>query len=160
MEYHEFTIRIPKPSRRFSLATLLLAVAVFAVGLYVYVSTARYNVVALLRVVERADVMMSQPYDYRNVQASILQRLQSDEVIHNAIRSATERDIPVDKIRTRLDIQFLGDSEILQISLRGREFRDSKNEFTKIIDSIVRHCVESLGDGTTQVQVIQKPLVH
>ena len=155
MECFEFTIRIPKPSRRFSLATLLLAVAVVAVGLYVYVSTARYDIQALLRVKQ-----MSPGQDYRKVQASILQQLKSDTVIRNAIRSATERDIPVDKIRARLNMQFLGDSEILQISFRGRQFRDDKKAFTTIIEAIARHCVESCSDDTTQVTLIQPPLVQ
>lgn len=160
MEFFEFTIRLPKPSRRFSLRTLLLAVAVVAVGLYVYVSTARYDVTAIVVVSDRSRALTSPGYDYRTVKASILQLLRSDMVIRSAVESATGREVPVDQIRARLVIRFLDESEYLEISFRGREFRDDKKAITAIVNAIARQCVESFSDGTTQAKLLQPAVVR
>ncbi len=153
-------IRIPKVTRRFSLATLLLAILVIAIGLSIYVSTAQFDVFALIRVSHRVDVPISRNYDYRQIQFSVIETLQSESVIRSAVQGATKSDIPVSELRRRLEVHVVGFSQVVSVSLRGRKFRDNKNIFMAIVEGMVKHGIAAYENEETELTVVQHAAVR
>ena len=136
----------------------MLATAVVAVGLAVYITKAQFKVVGLLTVSDVAPMIADDKVltdsDYNKVLASVFEELQSDAVIRDAVQNAVQDAISVDEIRSRLDVRNVGDSELLMVSLRGRKFRDDKAAFMAILEEMLQRCVEAFSNDATDTSCV------
>ena len=160
MDFFEFTVRVPKPSRRFSLRSLLVATAVIAVILAIYVPRATYDVATLLKLSHPVAVPRSESYDEHEALSLFVELIQSDEVIQGSLQATAIDDVSADEIQRRLSAGVVGHSELVHITLRCREFRDDKDAWTKLLDRMVKNATATFDDGVTEVTILKGPTVR
>ncbi len=81
-------------------------------------------------------------------------------MIRDAVQNAAQGAISVDEIRSRLDVRQLGDSELVVVSLRGREFRDDKAMCTAILEGMLQRCVEAFANDVNKVKIRSSPTIQ
>ena len=148
------------PSRRFSLATLLLAVLAICLGLSVYVLTASFEVQALVHVSHSTQVPIGRNYDYRRAQSLVAEQFESNAVIEEALNKVGNQRLTVADLQERLDVHVVEYSEFLSISLRGQRFRDNKAALVRLLNTILEGGSSARVDAVTQIKVIQPAVVR